>query len=100
MKIPFVDLPKEYQLLKEEYDRAYHRVMSSNSFILGPELQEFEKNFAQYCGVKFVIGVGNGLEALHLILRALDIGDGHCSCKYLHSNLAGYYLCRRKTYSH
>jgi len=76
MTIPFVDLQTDYQLLKEEYDKAYHRVSSSNSFILGQELQSFENKFAEYCGVKFAIGVGNGLEALHLILRAFNIGNG------------------------
>lgn len=76
MMIPFVDLQNEYQLLKEEFDAAYYRVMSSNTFILGPELLAFENNFAKYCEVSHAYGVANGLDALHLILKAFDIGAG------------------------
>ena len=49
---------------------------SSGWFVMGPELEAFESEFAQYCEVKHCIGVGNGLEALHLLLRAYDIGPG------------------------
>ncbi|MGO9145902.1 MAG: DegT/DnrJ/EryC1/StrS family aminotransferase [Desulfomonilia bacterium] len=74
--IPFIDLHAGYLELKEELDEAYKRVMNSGHFILGPELLGFEKEFAAYCNVKHCIGVGNGLDALHLILRALEIGAG------------------------
>src|SRR5829696_2121239 len=50
--------------------------MQSGWYILGDEVEAFESEFAAYCGVKHCIGVGNGLEALHLILRAYEIGDG------------------------
>lgn len=60
-----------------EIDAAYNRVKESGWFILGPEVKAFEDEFAAYCGVKCCIGVGNGLDALHLILRALGIGLGH-----------------------
>lgn len=75
MNVPFVDLKSEYQLLKEEFEAAYQRVISSNSFILGQETQDFERNFANYCEVKHAFGVGNGLDALHLILKAMGIGN-------------------------
>ncbi|OHE56480.1 MAG: erythromycin biosynthesis sensory transduction protein eryC1 [Thermodesulfovibrio sp. RBG_19FT_COMBO_42_12] len=76
MRIPFLDLTPAYTELKDELDEAYHRVMESGRYILGKEVEMFEQEFASYCGVKHCIGVGNGLDALHLILRALDIGKG------------------------
>ncbi len=76
MKIPFLDLKASYLELKSELDDAYRRVMESGCYILGPEVEAFEQEYADYCGVKHCIGVGNGLEALHLILRAMEIGPG------------------------
>ncbi|SDF28507.1 DegT/DnrJ/EryC1/StrS family aminotransferase [Sporomusa acidovorans] len=76
MRIPFLDLKAPYQELKDEFDAAYQRVMNSGWYILGQELDLFEQEFAAYCGVKHCIGVGNGLEALHLVLRAWGIGQG------------------------
>lgn len=75
-KIPFLDLKQPYLELKAEVDRAYQRVMDSGWYIHGEELKAFEAEFADYCNVKYCIGVGNGLDALHLILRAMDIGKG------------------------
>jgi dTDP-4-amino-4,6-dideoxygalactose transaminase len=76
MEIPFLDLKAPYLELKEELDAAYQRVMESGHYILGQELEHFEREFAEYCETKYSVGVGNGLEALHLILRAMDIGEG------------------------
>lgn len=76
MNIPFLDLKSPYQELKTEFDSAYQHVMESGWFILGEEVKAFEHEFAAYCRVKHCIGVGNGLEALHLILWAYDIGVG------------------------
>jgi dTDP-4-amino-4,6-dideoxygalactose transaminase len=76
MNIPFLDLKAPYFELKEELDAAYHRVMESGWYILGREVEAFEAEFAAYCESKHCIGVGNGLEALHIILRALNIGSG------------------------
>ena len=76
MKVPFLDLKASYLELKEELDEAYDRVMNSGQFILGEECRAFEKEFAKYCGAKHCIGVGNGLDALHLILKGYDIGPG------------------------
>lgn len=73
--IPFLDLKAAYQELKTELDSAYQRVMESGWFIMGKEVESFEHEFASYCGTKHCIGVGNGLEALHLILRAYEIGE-------------------------
>ena len=76
MRVPFLDLMPAYVELKEELDQAYARVMASGSYILGPELEAFEQEFAQYCGAKYCLGVGNGLDALHLILQGYGIGTG------------------------
>lgn len=74
--IPFLDLKAPYLELKAEMDEAYRRVMESGWFITGGEVEAFEEEFAAYCGAQHCIGVGNGLDALHLILRALEIGPG------------------------
>jgi dTDP-3-amino-3,4,6-trideoxy-alpha-D-glucose transaminase len=55
---------------------AFARVLDSGRFVLGPELEHFEAEFASYCGVRYAVGVGNGLDALYLTLRALGIGRG------------------------
>jgi dTDP-4-amino-4,6-dideoxygalactose transaminase len=74
--IPFLDLKSTYLELKDELDAAYQRVMNSGWYLLGEEIEAFEAEFASYCGAKYCVGVGNGLDALHLILRAMDIGPG------------------------
>ena len=75
-KIPFLDMKAPYLELQSELDAAYQRVMASGWYIQGEEVEAFEREFATFCGVKYCIGVGNGLDALHLILRAAGIGAG------------------------
>jgi dTDP-4-amino-4,6-dideoxygalactose transaminase len=76
MTIPFLDLNAVYNELKPELDDAYQRVMSSGWFIRGQEVTTFENEFASYCEVDHCVSVGNGLDALQLILRAYGIGQG------------------------
>lgn len=76
MIVPFLDLKPAYFELQDQLDGAYRRVMESGCFVLGDELDAFELEFARYCGVKHCVGMGNGLDALHLLLRACDIGEG------------------------
>lgn len=76
MKVPFLDFVKPYGELKEELDEAYFRFMRSAWYVLGKEVEAFEEEYADFCGVKYCVGVGNGLEALHLALRAFGIGEG------------------------
>lgn len=76
MKVPFLDLKAAHQELRIELEAAFQRVLNSGWFIMGPELEALEAEFAQYCEVNYCIGVGNGLEALHLLLRAYGIGPG------------------------
>lgn len=75
-QVPFLDLRATYFELQDEIDAAVKQVMSSGAFILGKEVDLFEQEFASFLGVKHCIGVGNGLDALHLALRALEIGPG------------------------
>lgn len=74
--IPFLDLRPQIAEIRPELDQAYQSVMESSWFILGNEVACFEEEFAAYCGAKYCVGVGNGLDALHLTLRACDIGSG------------------------
>lgn len=74
--VPFLDMKSPYIELKDELDSAYERVMKSGWYILGEEVEAFEKEFASYVGAKHCIGVGNGLDALHFILRAYGIQEG------------------------
>ncbi len=76
MKIPFLDFAGPYEELKDELDEAYRRCMKSAWYILGKEVSAFEEEYAAYCGTSYCVGVGNGLEALHLILRGLGVGPG------------------------
>lgn len=74
--IPFLDLKAPHVELRDEIQAAIDRVLSSGWYILGPELETFEAEYATYCGTSHCIGVANGLDALHLALRAMDIGPG------------------------
>lgn len=76
MKIPFVTfLPMEKEL-NEDIRKAFERVFTRSWYIDGVEDDEFEKAFAEYCGTKYCVGVGNGLDALMLVFKALGIGEG------------------------
>lgn len=74
--IPFLDLGAATAELRSELDAAVGRVLSSGWYILGPEVEAFEEEFARYCQAGHCVGVGNGLDALHLALRAMEIGPG------------------------
>jgi dTDP-4-amino-4,6-dideoxygalactose transaminase len=76
MTVPFLDLHAAYLELQDELDAAYRRVVDSGWYILGEEVERFESELAAYCDADHCIGVGNGLDALHLILRAYGIGPG------------------------
>lgn len=76
MKIPFLELGSTYKELKPELDAAYQRVMDSGWYLLGAELEAFEREYAAYCGSQHCVGVANGLDALHLSLLACGVGPG------------------------
>jgi dTDP-4-amino-4,6-dideoxygalactose transaminase len=72
--IPFLDLKAPYAELKRELDEAIARIVGSGWFIGGPEVEAFESEFAANCEAKHAVGVANGLDALHLALRAMNVG--------------------------
>ena len=76
MKVPFVSFRPMERELDQELRAAFDRVLSSSWYIGGAEDESFEKAFAAYCGVRYCVGCGNGLDALALSLRALGIGEG------------------------
>jgi dTDP-4-amino-4,6-dideoxygalactose transaminase len=76
MNIPFLDLKAPYQELQSEIDSAIKRVLSSGWYILGEEVESFEREYAAYCEAKYCVGLANGLDALHLALIALGVGSG------------------------
>jgi dTDP-4-amino-4,6-dideoxygalactose transaminase len=88
IRVPFVDLKAQHDLLAQELNEAIQRVMTRSWFILGAELEAFEAEFAMYCGVKHCVGVGSGTEALHLALRACGVGPGHEVITVSHSFIA------------
>ena len=76
VKVSFQNFRAAYDELKQDLDAAYHRFMESGWYVLGKELSAFEEEYAAYCDSSHCVGVANGLEALHLALRALGVGPG------------------------
>jgi dTDP-4-amino-4,6-dideoxygalactose transaminase len=74
--VPALDLRPVHTALAEEIQAAMRRVVESSRLVLGPEVEAFEDEFAGFCGTRHCVGVGNGMEAIELVLRALDIGPG------------------------
>lgn len=76
MKINYTDFGKMHKPIEDELLKCYKDVFESQWFIQGKKLEQFEKDFADYCGTDYCVGVGNGLDALKLILEACEIGEG------------------------
>lgn len=76
MNIPFLDVGAAYRELKPQIDAAIARVLDSGWYILGPEVEAFEAEWATYCEAQYAVGLANGLDALHLALRAMGVGPG------------------------
>ena len=76
MKVPLLDLKRQYLAIKGEIDKSIQKVLDHGMFIMGPELKELEERMAKYCGTKHGIGVASGTDALLLSLRALGVGNG------------------------
>ena len=74
--VPFINLPKQFEDLKEEWFTSIEKIGASGAFILGSNVSEFEKEFAEYVGTDYAVSVANGTDALILSLRALDVGAG------------------------
>jgi len=74
--VPLVDLAAQYHGIKTDVDAAVAAVLESGHFILGPEVQAFEREFSTYCNTAFAVGVNSGTSALHLALLAAGVGEG------------------------
>lgn len=77
VSIPYFDLKRQYQNLKNELESAFTQTAASGAYILSEKVKEFESAFAAYCGTRFAVGVGSGTDALIFSLLALGIGKGH-----------------------
>lgn len=75
-KIPLMNLTRQYQNIKDDINEKVLNVLSSGQYIMGENVKSFEKEFAEYMGVKYAIGVGNGTDALHIALLACNIRPG------------------------
>ncbi len=76
MTVPLFDTSTALEPLREELRGAVARVLDSGHYILGPEVEAFEREFADYCGAKHAVGVANGTEAITVALRAMGVGPG------------------------
>lgn len=76
MKVPFVDLKPMHNEIDKKLHEAFDAVLNSSIFIQGQQCAEFEKEFANYVGTSYCVGVATGLDALTLSLRALGVGEG------------------------
>lgn len=77
MQVPFIDLRTPHRVLRDDLNEAIQRVLDRCDFALGQDVQLLEEEFAQFCGTRHAIGVGSGLAALELSLRAFGVGEGH-----------------------
>lgn len=75
-KVNFVDLGRQYEGLKDEILGAFDRISRGGGYVMGPDLETFEAEFAEYCDVGYAIGMGNGSDALHLPLLVMGVGPG------------------------
>jgi len=74
MQVPFMDLKRQYEMIKDEIDEAIQKTIDSCAFVAGEKVKEFENNFANYCNAKYAIGISNGTSAIYAALKALNIG--------------------------
>jgi dTDP-4-amino-4,6-dideoxygalactose transaminase len=86
--IPFLDLVSPHRELEEEFLAATRRVIRSATFIGGPEVDAFEREFAEYCGTKHAVGVGSGTDALRFALMAAGVGSGDAVVTVAHTFIA------------
>lgn len=73
-KVPFLNLKAMTALCRDDVLASFNRILSSGQFVLGPEVEKFEQSWSSFCGSKYCVGVGSGLAAIHLMLRAAGIG--------------------------
>jgi dTDP-4-amino-4,6-dideoxygalactose transaminase len=75
-KVPYLDLPAQIRSVRKEIDAAIARTIDICSFCLGPDVAQFENDFAEFCGVEHCVAMNSGTSALHVALLLLDIKPG------------------------
>src|SRR5512145_3295318 len=74
--VPYLDLPAQMKPLRKEIDAAIARTLDNCSFCLGPDVAQFEKDFAKWCGAEHCVAMNSGTSALHVALLLLNVGQG------------------------
>ncbi|HRT06911.1 MAG TPA: DegT/DnrJ/EryC1/StrS family aminotransferase, partial [Candidatus Paceibacterota bacterium] len=74
--IPYLDLPAQMRGIRRDIDAAIARTLDQCSFCLGPDVAQFEKDFARYCGAEHCVGFNSGTSALHIAMMLLNVGRG------------------------
>src|SRR3989344_6452301 len=75
-QIPLLDLVLQYKRIRKDINQAFKNVLKNGRFVLGPEVEKFEKSLSKYIGVKYGVGVGSGTDALTIALKAVGIKEG------------------------
>lgn len=88
MIVPYINLAKQNSILKKRLDNAFHRVLRKGNFILGDEVEKFEKQFSSYCDSRYAVGINSGTDALLLALRIANISPGDEVITVSHSFVA------------
>jgi len=100
--VPYLDLPAQMRGLRKEIDAAIARTLDNCSFCLGPDVAQFEKDFARYCGAEHCVGFNSGTSALHIALLLLNIGHGDevitTPCTFVATSWAISYVGARPVY--
>ncbi|MCD4653117.1 DegT/DnrJ/EryC1/StrS family aminotransferase, partial [bacterium] len=76
IEVPLLDINRQIKTIRKEIDSAIAGVIDGAKFILGPEVSQFEKNVAEYCGVKYAVGCASGSDAILLALHAVGVKPG------------------------
>jgi dTDP-4-amino-4,6-dideoxygalactose transaminase len=87
-KVPYIDLPTEYRILKPKIDLRLAKVFNSGRFILGEQVKEFEQRMAAYLHVEDCVGVNSGSDAMLLALRAVEVGEGDEVITVAHTHIS------------
>ena len=97
--IKYVSIPKQVQKIKTELLDAVERVLLSGQYVLGEHVRNFEKEFSSYCNTKYSVGVANGTDAVHLLLKCYGIGPGDevITCPTIYCNCRLHWDCKCKT---
>src|SRR5215470_5780165 len=100
--VPYLDLPAQMRGLRKEIDAAIARTLDNCSFCLGPDVAQFEKDFARYCGAEHCVGFNSGTSALHIALLLLNVGHGDevitTPCTFVATSWAISYVGARPVY--